>query len=85
MSAKGKKQPKTLVMPSLAELTKNVEELEYRLIPMRCGVQSKLWIKNTCAIGLSAGFIEPLHSNGLHSTHEFLYNLVRTLAPGRIN
>ena len=71
------------------ELTKkgytDLEELEYRLIPMRCGVQSQLWIKNTCAIGLSAGFIEPLHSNGLHSTHEFLFNLVRTLAPGRIN
>ena len=63
----------------------NVEELEYRLIPMRSGIQSQLWIKNTCAIGLSAGFIEPLHSNGLHSTHEFIFNLVRVLAQGRIN
>jgi len=63
----------------------NVEDLEYRLIPMRCGAHSQLWIKNTCAIGLSAGFIEPLQSNGLHSTHEFIFNLVRTLARGRIN
>ena len=63
----------------------NVEDLEYRLIPMRCGSYSQLWVKNTCAIGLSAGFIEPLQSNGLHSTHEFIFNLVRTLAHGRIN
>ena len=62
-----------------------VEELEYRLIPMRCGIQSQLWIKNTCAIGLSAGFIEPLHANGLLSTHEFLFSLVRILAQDRIN
>jgi len=52
---------------------------------MKCGSHSQLWVKNTCAIGLSAGFIEPLHSNGLHSTHEFLFNLVRVLAQGRIN
>ena len=58
----------------------NVDDLEYKLIPMRCGVQSNLWVKNTCAIGLSAGFIEPLHSNGLHNTHQFLFNLCRTLA-----
>ena len=63
----------------------NVEDLEYRLIPMKCGSHSQLWVKNTCAIGLSAGFIEPLHSNGLHSTHEFIFNLVRVLAQGRIN
>ena len=58
----------------------NVEELEYNLIPMKCGYQSKLWVKNTCAIGLAAGFIEPLQSNGLHSIHQFLYNLISTLS-----
>ena len=63
----------------------NVEELEYHLIPMRCGYQSKLWVKNTCAIGLSAGFIEPLQSNGLLSIHYFIFNLLRTLSRGHIS
>jgi tryptophan halogenase len=63
----------------------NVDDLEYHLIPMRCGIQSKLWIKNTCAIGLSAGFIEPLQSNGLHSIYQFIFNLCRTLERGHIS
>ena len=66
-----------------AELQKkgyeDVEELDYHLISMRCGIHSKLWVKNTCAIGLSAGFIEPLQSNGLHCTYQFLFNLCRIL------
>jgi tryptophan halogenase len=60
----------------------NVEDLEYHLIPMRTGIQEKLWVKNTCAIGLSAAFIEPLQSNGLQSIYQFLFNLIRTLARG---
>jgi len=63
----------------------NVEELGYHLIPMKTGVQSKLWVKNTCAIGLAAGFVEPLQSNGLHSIHSFIFNLCRTLERGHIN
>ena len=47
---------------------------------MRCGVQSKLWVKNACAIGLSAGFIEPLQSNGLQSIYQFLFNLITSLS-----
>ena len=57
----------------------NVGDLEYRLIPMQSGIQSKLWVKNACAIGLSAGFIEPLQSNGLQCIHYSLFNLVQTL------
>jgi len=63
----------------------NVEDLEYRLIPMRCGIQSKLWVKNTCAIGLAAGFIEPLQSTGLQSIYQFLFTLIRTLSRGHIS
>jgi tryptophan halogenase len=63
----------------------NVENLEYHLIPMKCGIQSKLWVKNTCAIGLAAGFIEPLQSNGLHSIHQFIFNLCRILKRGYIS
>ena len=52
---------------------------------MRCGYQSKLWVKNTCAIGLAAGFIEPLQSTGLTSIYQFLLNLTSTLSRDHIS
>ena len=52
---------------------------------MKTGVHKRLWVKNVCAIGLSAGFIEPLESNGLFTVHEFLRNLVRVLQRGAIS
>ena len=55
---------------------------EFKNISMRVGRHKRLFVKNVVAIGLSAGFIEPLESNGLYSTHEFLYTLVRTLNRG---
>ena len=58
---------------------KRGDELEYKQIKMRTGMHKRTWIKNVCAIGLSAGFIEPLESNGLYSVHEFLLSLVSTL------
>ena len=51
------------------------EDLEFKKIKMRVGIHNRLWVKNVVAIGLSAGFIEPLESNGLFSVHEFLINL----------
>jgi len=58
---------------------KKGDELEYKHIKMRTGTHKRTWVKNVCAIGLSAGFIEPLESNGLYTVHEFLLRLVRTL------
>lgn len=55
---------------------------EFKNISMRVGIHKQLFVKNVCAIGLSSGFIEPLESNGLFTTHEFLLNLVRTLNRG---
>jgi hypothetical protein len=55
------------------------KELDFKKIKMRVGIFNKLWHKNVVAIGLSAGFIEPLESNGLFSVHEFLYELCRSL------
>lgn len=46
-------------------------------IKMRIGIHKRLFVKNVCAIGLSAGFIEPLESNGLYTVHEFLSYLIR--------
>ena len=63
----------------------NTDELDFKKIPMRTGVHKRLWVKNVCAIGLSAGFIEPLESNGLFTVHEFLRGLVRVLQRGSIS
>jgi hypothetical protein len=58
---------------------RNVDDLNYKDIEMRIGIHEKTWVKNVVAIGLSAGFIEPLESNGLFTVHEFLLKLVKSL------
>ena len=58
------------------------DDLEFRDISMRVGLHQRTWVKNVVAIGLSAGFIEPLESNGLFTVHEFLLNLVSVLQRG---
>ena len=55
------------------------DELEFKKIKMRVGIHKRLWVKNVVAIGLAAGFIEPLESNGLFTVHEFLLKLIRNL------
>ena len=50
---------------------------EFKNIKMRVGIHKRLWVKNVVAIGLAAGFIEPLESNGLFSVHEFLMRFIR--------
>jgi tryptophan halogenase len=62
-----------------------VDALEYKDIQMRVGIHERTWVGNVVAIGLSAGFIEPLESNGLFTVHEFLYQLVRTLLRGSVS
>jgi len=57
----------------------NPKEEEFKLLKMRVGIHKTLWEKNVCAIGLSAGFIEPLESNGLFTVHTFLLRLVKVL------
>jgi len=66
---------------ALKEFQKHIgtKELDFKKIKFKTGIHNKLWVKNVCAIGLAAGFIEPLESNGLYSTHEFILQLVRTL------
>lgn len=56
-----------------------VDALEFKDVPMRVGIHNRTWVKNVVAIGLSAGFIEPLESNGLFSVHEFLFKLIKSL------
>jgi tryptophan halogenase len=55
------------------------DDLEFKNIKMKVGLHNRLWVKNVVAIGLSAGFIEPLESNGLFTVHEFLMILLRNI------
>ena len=61
------------------------EDLEFKKIKMRVGIHKNIWNKNVVGIGLSAGFIEPLESNGLFSVHEFVMRLVRSLNRGFVS
>ena len=57
----------------------NVEELDYFHIPIRHGKRAKAWLGNVIGIGLSYGFVEPLESTGLLTTHENIISLVGIL------
>tara|TARA_R110000824_G_scaffold218908_3_gene405682 strand:+ start:143 stop:1627 length:1485 start_codon:yes stop_codon:yes gene_type:complete len=61
------------------------DDLEFKKIKMRIGIHKRLWVKNVVAIGLSAGFIEPLESNGLWTVHQFLMNLIRNIQREKIS
>lgn len=67
------KELKTHLTEQGYDITKN----KFTSIKMRIGIHKRLFVKNVVAIGLSAGFIEPLESNGLYTVHEFLHNLTR--------
>ena len=65
-----------MVVPRTRE---EVDALKFNDISMRVGIHKRTFVKNVVAIGLSAGFIEPLESNGLYTVHEFLFKLIKTL------
>jgi tryptophan halogenase len=71
-----------MIVPRTRE---EVDSLEYKDISMRVGIHERTFVKNVVAIGLSAGFIEPLESNGLFSVHEFLFKLVDILQRGYVS
>ena len=62
-----------------------INDLEFVDISMRVGIHKRTWVKNVVAIGLSAGFIEPLESNGLFSTLKFTEKLSKTLLRGKVS
>jgi flavin-dependent dehydrogenase len=71
-----------MIVPRTRE---EVDALEFKDIKMRVGLHERTFVKNVVAIGLSAGFIEPLESNGLFSVHEFLHKLIHILSNREIN
>ena len=44
----------------------DISDCEFKKLPMKVGRYERSFVKNVVAIGLSAGFIEPLESNGLN-------------------
>jgi flavin-dependent dehydrogenase len=57
-----------------------VEQIEFNYIHIRHGVQKEPWVKNVCSVGLALGFIEPLESTGLLTTHENIIRLEAILS-----
>lgn len=71
-----------MVVPRTRE---EVDALIFKPIKMRVGIHERTFVKNVMAIGLSAGFIEPLESNGLFSVHEFLAKAIDVLGNNEIS
>jgi tryptophan halogenase len=64
---------------------KDLESIKFRDVPFKIGHFENTFVKNVVAIGLSAGFIEPLESNGLYTVHEFLFQLQKFLQRDSVN
>lgn len=63
----------------------DLKDLNFRDIPMKTGIYKRTWVKNVVAIGLSAGFIEPLESNALFTVYWFLKRLSKSLIRGPVS
>lgn len=58
---------------------KIAEEAEMFMVNIRHGRRRRAWINNVVGVGLSYGFVEPLESTGLLTTHENVIKLVENL------
>jgi hypothetical protein len=65
-----------MIIPRTKE---EVDNLRFKYVDMKIGIHERTFVKNVVAIGMAAGFIEPLESNGLYTVHEFLFKLVDIL------
>ena len=52
---------------------------EFKYINIKHGKHKEAWVNNVVAIGLSYGFIEPLESTGLLTTHENIVYLCKVI------
>lgn len=74
-------QAKKEFINHLKKVGKNIsDDIEFSEIDIRHGRREKAWVKNVLGIGLSYGFIEPLESTGLLTTHDNIFRLVKTLS-----
>lgn len=58
---------------------KIAEEAQMFQVQIRHGRRRRAWINNVVGVGLSYGFVEPLESTGLLTTHENIIKLVESL------
>jgi hypothetical protein len=63
----------------------DVAKLQFKKIQFKSGTYERVWVKNVVGIGLAGGFIEPLESSGLWTTHTYLTELVKVISVGNIN
>lgn len=50
---------------------------EPRIIPFVTGKRKKIWHNNCLALGLAAGFLEPLESTAIHLVHKTLVHFIK--------
>lgn len=55
------------------------ENAQMFMVNIRHGRRRRAWINNVVGVGLSYGFVEPLESTGLLTTHENIIKLVESL------
>jgi tryptophan halogenase len=63
----------------------DLKDITFRDISMKTGIYKRTWVKNVVAIGLSAGFIEPLESNALFTVYWFLRRLSKSLLRDKVS
>lgn len=56
-----------------------IKDIRFNRINIRHGRQENAWVGNCLAVGLSYGFIEPLESTGLMTTHENILRFIDTI------
>jgi len=64
---------------------RDVDSMSFKDVKFKVGIYKRTWVKNVVAIGLAAGFIEPLESNGLFTVHKFLEYLCATLERKKVS
>jgi len=82
------KEFKNYLMSDKLPIPRTKEEVEnqpYLDLKMKTGYYKNNWVNNVVAIGLSAGFLEPLEGTGLMFVHQPLLVLCKFIAEEKVN